>query len=57
LRTGHRTDKPGSGLGLAVCRSIARAHGGDVLLEQREEGFVAKLVLPTLYDEILPKAA
>lgn len=51
------SDKPGSGLGLAVCRSIARAHGGDVLLEQREEGFVAKLVLPTLYDEILPKAA
>lgn len=51
------SDKPGSGLGLAVCRSIARAHGGDVLLEQREEGFVAKLVLPTLYDDILPKAA
>lgn len=51
------SDKPGSGLGLAVCRSIARAHGGDVLLEQREEGFVAKLVLPTLYDDMLPKAA
>ncbi|MBB3954434.1 ATP-binding protein [Novosphingobium sediminicola] len=51
------SDKPGSGLGLAVCRSIARAHGGDVLLEQREEGFVAKLVLPTLYDDIMPKAA
>mgnify|MGYP001116915306 CR=1 FL=1 len=51
------SDKPGSGLGLAVCRSIARAHGGDVLLEQREEGFVAKLVLPTLYDDMMPKAA
>lgn len=51
------SDKPGSGLGLAVCRSIARAHGGDVLLEQREEGFVAKLVLPTLYDDVMPKAA
>ncbi|WBO21928.1 ATP-binding protein [Sphingomonas abietis] len=40
----------GSGLGLAVCRSIARAHGGDVLLIRSEEGFSARLRLPLSYD-------
>lgn len=48
---------PGSGLGLAVCRSIARAHGGDVVLEQRAEGFVARLILPVRYDDPLSWAA
>lgn len=51
------SDKPGSGLGLAVCRSIARAHGGDVRFEQRAEGFVASLTLPTLHDGPLRRAA
>lgn len=36
----------GSGLGLAVCRSIARAHGGDVRLARGERGLVAQLRLP-----------
>lgn len=53
----RESDKPGSGLGLAVCRSIARAHGGDVLLEQRAEGFVVSLALPTLYGAGFPRAA
>jgi signal transduction histidine kinase len=53
----RESEKPGSGLGLAVCRSIARAHGGDIRLEQREEGFVASLTLPSLYGEVFGKAA
>lgn len=36
----------GSGLGLAVCRSIARAHGGDVRLSRGAHGLVAQLRVP-----------
>ncbi|TZG24694.1 HAMP domain-containing protein [Sphingomonas montanisoli] len=43
-------DKRGNGLGLAVCRSIARAHGGDVHLMRSPEGFKAQLRLPLAYD-------
>lgn len=49
--------KPGSGLGLAVCRSIARAHGGDVHLEQRSDGFVARVAVPLSFGDRLPRAA
>ncbi len=42
-------EKRGNGLGLAVCRSIARAHGGDVRLLRSEEGFKAELRLPLAY--------
>ncbi|MFT3816323.1 MAG: ATP-binding protein [Rubrivivax sp.] len=40
----------GTGLGLAVCRSIARAHGGDVRLRRGERGMVAQLRLPLAFD-------
>ncbi|MGJ7533063.1 MULTISPECIES: ATP-binding protein [unclassified Variovorax] len=36
----------GSGLGLAVCRSIARAHGGDVVLRSGSHGLVAQVRVP-----------
>ncbi|MBA2935895.1 HAMP domain-containing protein [Sphingomonas sp. CGMCC 1.13654] len=42
--------KSGTGLGLAVCRSIARAHGGDVVLVRSADGFAAQLRLPLAYD-------
>jgi two-component system, OmpR family, sensor kinase len=43
------SEKAGSGLGLAVCRSIARAHGGDVRLKQTPDGFAAELRVPLVY--------
>jgi signal transduction histidine kinase len=45
----HASNKHGSGLGLAVCRSIARAHGGDVRLQCGDGGLVAQLRLPLAY--------
>ena len=48
-RATNAAGKQGNGLGLAVCRSIARAHGGDVRLLRSERGFVAQLRIP-LYD-------
>lgn len=43
------TTKPGgSGIGLALCRQITDAHGGDLALRNRDDGdgCVAELVLP-----------
>src|SRR5579859_444021 len=48
-RATNAAGKQGNGLGLAVCRSIARAHGGDVRLLRGEGGFIAQLRIP-LYD-------
>ncbi|WP_421934458.1 ATP-binding protein [Phenylobacterium sp.] len=39
-------DRGGVGLGLAVARSIARAHGGDVVLVSSASGLVARVRLP-----------
>ncbi|HIC80537.1 MAG TPA: HAMP domain-containing protein, partial [Kiloniellaceae bacterium] len=40
-------DTGGVGLGLAIARSIAHAHGGDLVLENRPEGgLCARLTLP-----------
>lgn len=40
-------DTGGIGLGLASVRAVARAHGGDALLETRPEGgLVARVILP-----------
>lgn len=35
---GDRAGRHGTGLGLAVCRAIAHAHGGRLLLRSREDG-------------------
>jgi PAS domain S-box-containing protein len=41
------TKENGLGLGLAICRKIARAHGGTLLADSREgEGAIFRLVLP-----------
>jgi signal transduction histidine kinase len=40
-------DTGGIGLGLASARAVARAHGGDVMLENRESaGLLARVTLP-----------
>ncbi|WP_338119820.1 HAMP domain-containing sensor histidine kinase [Streptomonospora nanhaiensis] len=42
-----RADRPGAGLGLAVVRAVARAHGGTVVVRSAPgEGAVLRLVLP-----------
>jgi signal transduction histidine kinase len=47
LESSRSRDTGGTGLGLAVARTVARAHGGDVVLENRPEGGLrATLVLP-----------
>lgn len=44
---GDRSGRRGAGLGLAVCRAIAQAHGGRLTLQSRVgEGSVFCLVLP-----------
>ena len=44
-------DGGGVGLGLAVARSIARAHGGDVILVSEVRGLTARVRLPRSADE------
>ena len=47
LETSRSLNTGGLGLGLAIARSIARAHGGDVRLTLRQpSGLIARLSLP-----------
>jgi two-component system sensor histidine kinase KdpD len=55
VRGETESSKPGVGLGLAICRAILKAHGGDIRAEQRPGGgarFVFRLPLgsPPQYD-------
>jgi two-component system OmpR family sensor kinase len=57
----YRSDAPcaqGVGLGLTICRSIARAHGGEVrLISSRGAGTIAQLRLPArVVEASLPPA-
>jgi len=53
LDRARSTAHPGTGLGLSIARNIARAHGGDVLLENRPEGGLrAVLRLPRASDGV-----
>lgn len=53
----RKSGQRGSGLGLAVCRSIARAHGGDVSFAHARDGFVVRLAVPAAYDQSLKAVA
>ena len=53
----RRSGQKGTGLGLAVCRSIARAHGGDVSFAHGEDGFAARVTVPAAFDPTLRKVA
>ncbi|WP_245892601.1 ATP-binding protein, partial [Novosphingobium guangzhouense] len=55
--TARKSGCAGSGLGLAVCRSIARAHGGDVSFAHEQDGFVARVTVPAAFVPTLRKAA
>ena len=44
LETSRSRDTGGVGLGLAIARSIVRWHGGDITLENRQEGGLRVLV-------------
>jgi len=47
IETSRNRDTGGAGLGLAVVRSVARAHGGDAqLLNRAEGGLCARVLLP-----------
>jgi two-component system OmpR family sensor kinase len=49
-------DTGGIGLGLAVARSVARAHGGDVILRSTTYGLIALVQLPLAPESPTPSA-
>ncbi|WP_231568328.1 ATP-binding protein [Novosphingobium malaysiense] len=55
--TARKSGQSGSGLGLAVCRSIARAHGGDVSFAHAKDGFLARVTMPAAFTAKLHRAA
>ncbi len=55
LETSRNRETGGTGLGLTIARTVARAHGGDVVLTNRQEGGLrAEIVLPLAMPAGLP---
>ena len=53
IEASRSRDTGGAGLGLAVCRTIARAHGGDAtLMNLPQGGLRARLVLPLVVPDV-----
>ncbi|CAM5487901.1 Adaptive-response sensory-kinase SasA [Mycolicibacterium aubagnense] len=57
LEESRNANTGGIGLGLAIARNIARAHGGDVLLKNLSEGLRVILHLPPIPDELTQRVA
>ncbi len=56
IEASRNRDTGGAGLGLAVVRTVARAHGGDAeLLNRAEGGLRARVVLPLGVDTLLSR--
>ncbi|MBX6320806.1 MAG: HAMP domain-containing protein [Rhodospirillaceae bacterium] len=48
IESSRSRDTGGTGLGLTVARTVARGHGGDIVLENRAEGGLSvRVMLPT----------
>jgi len=45
-RFARGTENTGTGLGLAIARAYARAHGGDLVYQQRDNGAHFELIVP-----------
>jgi signal transduction histidine kinase len=58
LETSRNRETGGAGLGLTIARSVARSHGGDVVLTNRPAGGLhAEIVLPFAATAESPGAA
>lgn len=57
LEKSRNSDTGGIGLGLAIARNIARAHGGDIVLKNLPKGLRATVLLPPIPDELAAYSA